>query len=422
MVKIKRINNFKVLLIPVKNTNVVYVQSFILSGYMNETPATSGISHLLEHVLGDSWSKCNDDCAKYWGDRGIISNASTSDTTINYYIEGLHKDLEEIIEYIVKITTNPQITNARIEKEKNAVREELKREMNDPYWKITKELTERIYKHSGLKSGMNIPLQLKNLKHFNKRSLEKFCNKIYTPKNILFMVAGNIQESNITQLFHKYLPRNAYPGTKNVRQNVLTTITRPQIYHLGNPKSKSAELCIAFSTSLFPWERDVNYFSLIEYLFTDGLNSLLMSRLRGELHLIYNITMDLETNVTGSLALIETTCKEENVAAVVSNIKDIIKNLQQGHLEDRQLTRVKDISLIYEETDCKTPTYYGDLYGEQYAAQLFREKPVIISPKDKLHLIKNTTKQDIIRVSRKIFPLNKAIILYQSKNKQTISL
>ena len=38
MVKIKRINNFKVLMIPVKNTNVVYVQSFILSGYMNETP------------------------------------------------------------------------------------------------------------------------------------------------------------------------------------------------------------------------------------------------------------------------------------------------------------------------------------------------------------------------------------------------
>ena len=78
MVKIKRINNFKVLMIPVKNTPVVYVQSFILSGYMNETPTNSGISHLLEHVLGDSWSKCNDDCAKYWGDRGIIANASTS--------------------------------------------------------------------------------------------------------------------------------------------------------------------------------------------------------------------------------------------------------------------------------------------------------------------------------------------------------
>jgi len=422
MVKIKRINNFKVLMIPVKNTPVVYVQSFILSGYMNETPTNSGISHLLEHVLGDSWSKCNDDCAKYWGDRGIIANASTSDTTINYYVEGLHKDLKEIIEYIVKITTNPQITNARIEKEKKAVREELKREMNDPYWKITNELTKRIYKHNGLKNGMNIPLQLTNLKKFDKHSLEEFCKRIYTPENILFMVAGNIQEAQITHLFRQYLPINARTGRKNLKTNVLSIINKPQIYHLENNKSRIGELCIAFSTPLYPWEHDTNYFSLIEDLFTDGLNSLFMSRLRGELHIIYNITMSLETNVTGSLALIETTCKEENITTLVNNITDIIKNLNKGNLEDRQLNRVKDISLIKEETDCKTPTYYGDLYGEQYAAQLFRDKPVIISPKDKLHLIKNTTKQDIIRVSRKIFPLNKAIILYQSKNKQNISL
>lgn len=422
MVKIKRINNFKVLMIPVHNTPVVYVQSFILSGYMNETPANSGISHLLEHVLGDSWAKCDDDCAKYWGDRGIIANASTSDTTINYFVEGLKKDLEEIIEYIIKITTNPQITNARIDKEKKAVQEELKRDMNDPYWKITNELIKHIYKHSGLKNGMNIPLQLENLKKFDKHSLEQFCKRIYTPENILFIVAGNIQEDRITHLFRQYLPRNAREGTKNIKKNVLSTITKPHIYHLENKKSRIAELCIAFSTSLYPWEHDTNYFSLIEQIFTDGLNSLFMSRLRGELNIIYNITLDIETNVTGSLALIETTCKEENITALVNNIKDIIKNLNKGNLEDSQLNRVKDISLIKEETDCKTPTYYGDLYGEQYAAQLFREKPVIISPHDKIELIKKTTKQDIIRVSRKVFPLDKAIILYQSKNKQNISL
>ena len=302
------------------------------------------------------------------------------------------------------------------------MREELKREMNDPYWKITNELTKRIYKHNGLKNGMNIPLQLTNLKKFDKHSLEEFCKRIYTPENILFIVAGNIREAKITHLFRQYLPINARTGRKNLKTNVLSIINKPQIYHLENKKSRIGELCIAFSTPLYPWEHDTNYFSLIEDLFTDGLNSLFMSRLRGELHIIYNITMSLETNVTGSLALIETTCKEENITTLVNNITDIIKNLNKGNLEDRQLNRVKDISLIKEETDCKTPTYYGDLYGEQYAAQLFREKPVIISPHDKIQLIKKTKKQDIIRVSRKIFPLNKAIILYQSKNKQNISL
>ena len=50
MNKIYTINNYKILLIPVKETNIIYVQSFILSGRMNENKRTSGISHLLEHV------------------------------------------------------------------------------------------------------------------------------------------------------------------------------------------------------------------------------------------------------------------------------------------------------------------------------------------------------------------------------------
>ena len=105
MNKIYTINNYKILLIPVKETNIIYVQSFILSGRMNENKRTSGISHLLEHILTEAWKKCKDDCAKYWGKKGIITNASTGDTTINYYVEGLEKNYKELIEYIVKITT-----------------------------------------------------------------------------------------------------------------------------------------------------------------------------------------------------------------------------------------------------------------------------------------------------------------------------
>ena len=53
---------------------------------MNENKKNSGISHLLEHVLTESWTKCKNNCAKYWGNKGIITNASTGNTTINYYV------------------------------------------------------------------------------------------------------------------------------------------------------------------------------------------------------------------------------------------------------------------------------------------------------------------------------------------------
>ena len=52
------INNYKIILVPINTSNAIYVQSFILSGRMNENRKDSGISHLLEHVLTESWSKC----------------------------------------------------------------------------------------------------------------------------------------------------------------------------------------------------------------------------------------------------------------------------------------------------------------------------------------------------------------------------
>ena len=40
-------NQYKILIVPIEETNIIYVQSFILSGRMNEDKKTSGISHLL---------------------------------------------------------------------------------------------------------------------------------------------------------------------------------------------------------------------------------------------------------------------------------------------------------------------------------------------------------------------------------------
>ena len=217
MNQIFHINQYKILIVPIEETNIIYVQSFILSGRMNEDKKTSGISHLLEHILTEAWKKCKDDCAKYWGKKGIITNASTGDTTINYYVEGLEKNYKELIEYIVKITTTPQFKESRIEVEKKAVREELNRELGDEGWKIADKVSKLLYNHEGLQSSNDLPLQIKNLKHLDKEILIDYCEKIYTPKNILFIVSGDVNKNKILKVFEKFLPKKPSFGTKNIQ-------------------------------------------------------------------------------------------------------------------------------------------------------------------------------------------------------------
>jgi len=414
---IHHINNYKILYVPIKETNILYVQSFIISGRMNETSSNSGISHLLEHVLTESWKKCKDDCAKYWGKKGIITNASTGDTTINYYIEGLEKNYKELIEYIIKITTSPVFNQSRIEIEKKAVREELKREMNDDNWKITNKISKLIYNHSGLQNGNNLRLQINNLKKLNKKQLIKYINEVYNPKNILFVVSGDIPKLKILNVFKKFLPQNAVIRKQNLTPNVLTKIKSPKQIFIKNSKAKVAEIVFTFFVNIFPWDPNVFLFGLIRDILCGGMQGLLMRKLRTELHLIYNIQVYLESEILGTLVTIETTGAHQNVSKIITETTNVLRNLINGNWDNSHMNRIKDRYLIKDEKLCKSNIFIGNFYGEQYMNQLYKKKPKIYSLKQRKQIIQNATKTDIIQISKKIFPLNKMIIVYQSKIK-----
>ena len=417
MVKMHKINDYKVLMIPVENSNVIYVQSFILSGRMNEGIHDSGISHLLEHVLTESWKKCKDDCAKYWGKKGIITNASTGDTTINYYVEGLEKNKKELIEYIINITTNPQFKKSRIEVEKKAVKEELTRELNDPGWKIADKIYNIYYNHPGLKNGNNIPLQIKNLKNLDKTKLIKYCEKIYTPKNILFIVSGDFNEKSVINLFKQTLPIPDFVGIKNIQKNIFKN-TKASNHFIKRKGAKIAEIVVSFMANIYPWDEDVIYFDILVDLLCGGMHSLLMRRLRTELHLIYNIKVFLDSEIIGTLATIETTGDQENTKLIIKSIKDVLKDLIKGNWDEEHMTRIKDRFLIKDEKVCKNNIFFGDYYGSQYLNQLYKEKPKIRTMKQKRQFINKLTKKKLIQTAKKIFKMEKMVVIYQCQNKQ----
>ena len=210
------------------------------------------------------------------------------------------------------------------------------------------------------------------------------------------------------------------PGKRNIHSHVLSNITRPVTTFIKDAQAKVAEICMIFSTPIYPWEKDTIYYPLIQDILGEGMHSLLLRRLRSELELVYNIHVSIDTSITGTHVILETTSKEKNVASIINNVKSILRDLRDGNLEDAHLSRAKDIFLIKDEEECKTAVFYGDIYGEQYAAQLYKDNPTIVPPAEKARLIKNATKKDIIRVCRRLFPLNKSIVIYQCAHKQKV--
>jgi predicted Zn-dependent peptidase len=63
-VRLYHISGYRVLL---QHTNqpTINVECAINAGFIKETKETSGINHLLEHILTEAWSKCGRTCTGY---------------------------------------------------------------------------------------------------------------------------------------------------------------------------------------------------------------------------------------------------------------------------------------------------------------------------------------------------------------------
>ena len=158
------INNFKIILNYDKNAKITQIDSYINTGFIYENKNNAGISHLLEHIIIDGWKKCNPSCYGYWKKKGASLNASTGQTYVNYYINGLTKYIYEMLEYIISISLNPILTETRLKKEKTAVHNELLIHKTHPSMKLYDSLNKHLFNIEGLQYQDDVDLQISNLK------------------------------------------------------------------------------------------------------------------------------------------------------------------------------------------------------------------------------------------------------------------
>jgi predicted Zn-dependent peptidase len=144
------INGFEVLYIKYPNLkkideSVSHIQAYVKAGNFVEDKNNAGISHLLEHILLDSWYKCKGNCNDYFKQYGVDINGFTDSTLVSYLITGLSQYEDDYIDFISSILTKPKWTEKIIKKSKKAVQEELLSVKNNPEHKLEELSLYKIY-------------------------------------------------------------------------------------------------------------------------------------------------------------------------------------------------------------------------------------------------------------------------------------
>ena len=413
------INDFKIILNQDSKAKTTMVESYISSGFINENIENAGISHLLEHVVTEGWEKCGEKgCQSYWKKKGVLTNASTGQTTVQYYMHGLKEYTYEMVEYITSISINPEITKSRIDKEIKAVQNELMIHNAHPQMGLYNLLNKMLFRIEGLIVQDNMELQLENLKKFTVAQIKSWCKRFYGSGNIIFVISGNFSKSKVIDLLQKKLTK-ARP-VKMIPQ--YSDIFKPgnQISFLKNDNIENTNIAFAFHAPIYQTDMGVFYIEFFKEFIGSGITSLLMEELREKKQWIYNVNLDNYTSPYGTFLIIEIATKNKHIKNVIVNTLKILKKLVNGEFEEKYLEYVKKAYMVEHYETCLNNSYLSGFYGEQYINQLYNigKKPVILSFDKVADSILNITKAKFIKFIKKLLIFPNMKLAYQGKEEQ----
>ncbi len=133
-------------------------------------------------------------------------NASTDETVLRYHTRGAPLYIDRMIEYITNISTHPVFKLKTLEREKEAVIDELLTYGNNPESKFDQLFNENFYT-GGLVYKDDWKLHIDNLKHLTLEDVQENYEKNYNPGNLIFIVSGKFQPHHVLELFEKELKK-----------------------------------------------------------------------------------------------------------------------------------------------------------------------------------------------------------------------
>ena len=382
----KTINGYPFLFIH-DSSKVIHIEAIVHSGFVHETKRTSGVNHLLEHILTDGWEKCKGSCVTYWNKQGGYMNASTDDTVMKYYVKGDKKNTPEIVDYIASIVTCSTFDQATLDREKKAVVEELTDLMDNPTQEIYNVFHKVFYKTEGIQYMEDCPLQIKNVRTLTMEDVKKAYGS-FNPANCLFIVYGDYSPS-IVSLFEEKLAR--HPVKKwpiehcfSYKHDILFTKYDKEstTMYLGFPCSKK---------SFF-----IPYAELL-------IHHLLFYELRTKHQYIYDIDIECTPNNCGVVSKIEVNVQTKNAVKTFDCIVGTLQRYQSELVTEEYVEGIQKTMHYKYNTKQDFVDYYA-VYEPLTKKQMIQKRKEFTAP-----LFRD--------LCRDLFPVDKALCVYQSRAK-----
>jgi len=196
-------NGLQVMLVHIPTSSMSGVNVQVRAGSMYEDFHTSGMSHMLEHLLFNGTSeRTQTELYDEMDAIGGYNNANTAGTYVNYMVVAPAGVLTTAMDIQSDMLFNSTLPPGKFEKERGIVLEELIQNCSDQAARADRLLTSQLY--AGSSMAMPVLGTASTIEHMNRDEVYAFYRNFYRPNNMQLAVVGSFDPDSIWTQLERY--------------------------------------------------------------------------------------------------------------------------------------------------------------------------------------------------------------------------
>lgn len=317
----------------------VSMGAWVGSGSRDESAELNGISHFTEHmVFKGTTSRSAQQIAREVDTIGGNLDAFTGKEMVCFNIKVLDENVVPALDVLSDLVLHPTFTAEDVARERSVILEEIKVDEDNPDYLVNEIFMQNFWRGDAL--GRPILGTKKSVSGFDKEKLSTFYTGRFTPGNMVFSAAGNLEhDSFVAQVEEQF--SSLATGGDGFSPTHGTPLATPHITLKRKKSLEQVQLCLGIPAP--PVSHESRYaVYLLNTMLGGGMSSRLFQSIREEQGLAYTIYSEMSPfRDTGSLCVYAGTAVDKT-EKVLRLTLDEFSRLKEEAVSEGELKRAKD--------------------------------------------------------------------------------
>lgn len=354
-------NGVRVIIIPLKGLKSVTVEVFLKIGSKYERSNEFGMSHFLEHMAfkGTKKRPTGGSINQEIDNKGAFHNASTEHEITSYYITTIKENISWAVEILSDMLFNSVFDKNEVLKERGVIMQEIRMINDDPMASISGEMLKFMYGKSKI-GCWDIAGEISDIEGVNREKLVNFRNKFINPKEMVVVLAGNVDLKAISEV-EKYFSN--FNNDLAVDLPKIDIILNEEKIKVINKQVEQDHFVMAIP-AITRSDKRRYAFRLLNLILNGNSSSRLFQKIREEKALAYYVESASEIFEETGFWGVQSGVTKGKLDEVVNIVKSELKNIGDDLVES-ELLRVKDCLIGITKLMMDKSSYWSTFYGRK---------------------------------------------------------